>query len=77
VIRELWRMRLGDQRLKAALYRREYGIELRIEPELSEGIGAIIHSRIEPSNVAALELDGEGVRHRLRDSGWLDVLTDA
>jgi hypothetical protein len=77
VIRELWRMQLGDRRLKAVLYRREHGIELRIESEPGEGSGAVLHSRIERSNIAALELDGEGVRHGLRDSGWLDLVSDA
>jgi hypothetical protein len=74
-MRELWRMRRGDRLLTAVLYWRGPGIELRIEPQPAEGPAAVIHSRLEVSNIAALELDGEGVRHRLRDSGWVDIVT--
>jgi hypothetical protein len=74
-MRELWRMRRGDRLLTAVLYWRGPGIELRIEPQPAEGPAAVVHSRLEVSNIAALELDGEGVRHRLRDSGWVDIVT--
>jgi len=76
-IRELWRLRRGGRLLTAVLYQHDHGIELRTEPEPGEGSARVIHSRIEVSNIAAVELDGEGVRHHLRDSGWLDVADDA
>jgi hypothetical protein len=42
--------------------------------EPSHGLGDILEARIEPTNVAALVVHADAVRHRPRDAGWRDVV---
>lgn len=77
LIREVWRLCRGDRVLTAGLYRHPRGTELRIAFSPVRGAGDVLHTRVERHNVAALELDAEGMRYRLFDSGWRDCTLPA